>query len=315
MKIVILSLLFAVAFGKLDVTIDLISQSPLAINFTVSNPTSTDQTFLQRGTPFEGIWTDMFEIRNEKFERLDYVGMIMFRGPVPIESEYITIPAGDMKTVIVDLGENYEFTSVGKYMVRVDMPEYSELIYSSNDNQVEVFQLETVPTRSPVGAPEAWTNCNNNQISQTNAAISTSITACSRSVSCLNSGCDALYRTWFGGYSDSNWNHVTNVFRLVHTRLQSSTFNGYCNPSGCGSNTFGYVYPTDNTFTVHLCSLFWSMPNERQNTIIHEISHFRTLGGTQDYAYGESPCKSLASSNPNNACRNADNICYFAWYV
>jgi peptidyl-Lys metalloendopeptidase len=314
MKIVILSLLIAIAFA-LDVSIDLVSQSPLTISFTVSNPGTTDETFLQWGTPFEGIWDDMFEIRDEDFNIVTYAGILMRRGEVPIDSEFVTIAAGESKSVIVDLGSNYEFKTTGKYMVRVNLPQYSQLTYENNEKQVEVFQLETVPERKPVGAPQAWTNCNSNQISITNAAISSSITAASRSVSCLNTGCDTLYSTWFGTYTDSNWNHVSNIFRQVHARLNNYEFNGYCNAPQCNANTYGYVYPSDTTFTVHLCALFWSIPNERENTIIHEMSHFNSLGRTQDYTYGENNCRNLARTNPNNACRNADNICYFSYYV
>jgi len=299
------------------VSIDLVSTSPLAINFTVSNPETTDKTFLQWGTPFEGIWDDLFDIRDESFNRISYDGMLVRRGDVPIDSEFVTIPAGEKRSVVVDLGENYEFTSTGKYMVRVNLPQYSELLYTHDDNQVEVFKIETVPEKRRVGAPQGWTGCTQTQISQTNSAITTSISSSSRSVTCLNSanGCDPTYRTWFGAYSDNNWSHVHNIFRQVNTRLVNYEFNGWCNNANCGSNTYGYVYPTDNTFTVYLCSLFWSIPNERVNTIIHEMSHFRSLGGTNDYAYGESACRSLATSNPNNACRNADNICYFSGYV
>jgi len=318
MKIVILSLLISIAFA-LDVSIDLVSKSPLTIEFTVSNPSEFDETFLQWGTPFEGIWDDLFDIRDENFNKVTYAGILMRRGDVPIDSEYVTIPAGDKKSIVVDLGENYEFTATGKYMVRVNLPHYNELIFTPDDNQVEVFQLDTVPERRPVGAPQAWTNCNSNQISIATSAVTGSVSACSRSVSCLNqaNGCSPTYGTWFGSYSDSNWNHVSNIFRTVHARLNLGigSFNGYCNGPQCTQNTYGYVYPTDTTYTVYMCNLFWTIPNERINTIVHEMSHFRNLGGTNDYAYGESACRSLAASNPNNACRNADNICYFASYV
>jgi peptidyl-Lys metalloendopeptidase len=316
MQIVILSLLFAVcAFGQLDVSIGLVGKNPLTINFTVSNPSQNDVTFCQWGTPFEGVWTDMFEIRDEKFNQLDYVGMIVRRGPVPIDSEYITISAGDMKTVIVDLGVNYDFKSVGKYMVRVNLPLYSELLYAPNDAQVEVFDIETIPAKRQVDAPQGFTNCNANQVSQANSAIDSSISACSRSVSCLNTGCDSLYATWFGAYSDSNWNYVSTCYRNVYNRLNNYAFNGHCNPAGCGTNVYGYVYPTDSSYTVYLCNLFWTIPKERINTIIHEMSHFSNLAGTQDYEYGETACKALAKSSPQRATRNADNICYFAGYV
>lgn len=309
MKIVILSLLISLAFAHLDVSINIVSKNPLELNFTVSNPQSNDQTFLQWGTPFEGVWTNMFEIRDAEFNRLDYIGMMVRRGEVPIEEEYITIPAGGMKSVIVNLGENYDFSSVGKYMVRVNLPMYSELKYSPNDAQVEVFHLETIPAKR-LAAPQGYTNCNANQQSQIVTAITGALSECSRAVSCLSQENCPPYTEWFGTYTAAHWTHVDNIYRRVHARLNNrAQFNGYCNPSGCGSNVYGYVYPTDTTFTVYLCGAFWSVPNERVNTIVHEMSHFNSLGQTQDYAYGQSACRNLARSNPANAVRNADNIC------
>jgi len=61
-----------------------------------------------------------------------------------------------------------------------------------------------------------------------------------------------------------------------------------------------------------MCGLFWSRANERVNTIVHEMSHFRNIAGTQDYTYGQSNCLSLARANPTQASHNADNVCYFA---
>ena len=43
-----------------------------------------------------------------------------------------------------------------------------------------------------------------------------------------------------------------------------------------------------------------------------QASHFTANGGTQDYAYGQSACKSLAQSDPDRAVMNADSHEYFA---
>lgn len=64
--------------------------------------------------------------------------------------------------------------------------------------------------------------------------------------------------------------------------------------------------------TQYLCGAFWSSASERANTIVHEITHFNRICGTNDYGYGKSFCRNLARTNPNNAVRNADNYCYFA---
>lgn len=41
-------------------------------------------------------------------------------------------------------------------------------------------------------------------------------------------------------------------------------------------------------------------------TLLHETSHFAANGGTNDYAYGQSAAKSLATSDPARAVMNAD---------
>jgi len=161
--------------------------------------------------------------------------------------------------------------------------------------------------------PDGFTNCNANQISQCNAAINGAWGDCNRARNCLSGGtCESLSTQWFGTYSQSNRQFTSSCFNAVYNRLNSFEFNGYCNPAGCGNNVYGYVYPTDGTYTVYLCNLFWTVPGERVNTIVHEMSHFRPLGGTNDYTYGQSNCLALARNNPNQASRNADNVCYFS---
>lgn len=84
-----------------------------------------------------------------------------------------------------------------------------------------------------------------------------------------------------------------------------------CNGASCSNNVYAYVFPSDSSQTIYLCNVFWQLPQERAETIVHELSHFTRLAGTNDYTYGRSSCQSLARSNPRNAIRNADNQCYF----
>jgi len=248
----------------------------------------------------------------KKNEKIEYVGKLARRGAVPEESEFVTILSGDSISEVVNVGENYEFSETGKYTVRLDLPLYSELDYTPSTEQVVSVELLSIPERNiPVGRP--YTNCNSNQINQILASIDGSITESARANACLRQRtCESQAVTWFGTYSQSNRNFDINVFTNVNARLNNYEFSGYCNPAGCGSNVYAYVYPTDSTYTVYLCGLFWSIPAERTNTIVHEMSHFRTLGGTNDYAYGKTNCRNLASSDPFRATRNADNVCYFS---
>jgi hypothetical protein len=78
---------------------------------------------------------------------------------------------------------------------------------------------------------------------------------------------------------------------------------------------FAFVYPT-NPYMVYVCGGFWSAAltgtDSRAGTLIHEITHFTVVAGTDDYAYGQSAAMALAVSNANQAVDNADNYEYFA---
>jgi len=71
----------------------------------------------------------------------------------------------------------------------------------------------------------------------------------------------------------------------------------------------------DDFGSVYLCGAFWNAPetgtDSKAGTLIHETSHFTENGGTQDYAYGQTNCKSLATSSPDEAIFNADSHEYF----
>jgi hypothetical protein len=78
---------------------------------------------------------------------------------------------------------------------------------------------------------------------------------------------------------------------------------------------FAFVYPT-NPYMVYVCGGFWSAAltgtDSRAGTLIHEITHFTVVAGTDDYAYGQSAAMALAVSNANQAVDNADSYEYFA---
>jgi len=304
-------------FFFLFLSIDIISENPLELNFTVTNPQSVPQTFLRWGTPMEGVSSDMFDIRDELSNRLNYLGKLIMRGDEPIEEDYITVPAGGFISTNINLGENYEFTSVGKYIVKVDLPLYCQLQYSVTESQATtVFKINTVPERKPVGAPQGFSNCISSEITYATAAVTGARSESAASYNCLSQDtCSAAYTRWFGAYSDSNWNFVTVAFRNINSALSNiNNFNAHCDKgaSVCTPNTFAYVYPSDGSRTVYLCPLFFSRQGDRIRVIVHEMSHFSAIAGTQDYTYGTANCLNLARSNPSQAARNADNVCYFA---
>jgi peptidyl-Lys metalloendopeptidase len=81
------------------------------------------------------------------------------------------------------------------------------------------------------------------------------------------------------------------------------------------SSTFAYVYP-NQPYTIHVCGAFWQAPvsgtDSKGGTLVHEMSHFNVIAGTNDHVYGQSAARNLAKTNPDQAIDNADNHEYFA---
>jgi len=46
-------------------------------------------------------------------------------------------------------------------------------------------------------------------------------------------------------------------------------------------------------------------------TLAHEISHYKSVGNTEDHVYGQVGATSLAKKDSDKAINNADNFQYF----
>ncbi|MFE2023234.1 M35 family metallo-endopeptidase, partial [Streptomyces sp. NPDC059499] len=80
---------------------------------------------------------------------------------------------------------------------------------------------------------------------------------------------------------------------------------------GCQSGWYAYTYK--NTRKIWLCSNFWGAEttglDSKLGVVVHELSH--AVSSTDDLAYGQLGARNLASAEPSNAVRNADNHEYF----
>lgn len=129
----------------------------------------------------------------------------------------------------------------------------------------------------------------------------------------------ARYVTWFGKFSTTNWNtaktHYTNIKGALDTK--PLVFDCGCADVAAAdrASTFAYVFPTQ-PYKIYLCGAFWNAPqsgtDSRGGTLVHELSHFNVIAGTQDNVYGQTGAKALAKSSPTKALNNADSHEYFA---
>lgn len=136
------------------------------------------------------------------------------------------------------------------------------------------------------------------------------------------------YRRWFGVYSRGNAERVRRTLKSIDAALGSGQVRAVCASSGydgCSYDTYATVIP-DRPYAINLCPAFFDMPTlmsmvggsddhqtgTREGTLIHEMSHFNVVAGTEDECYTRDICSDMASRDTRRAINNADSYQYFA---
>ena len=178
-------------------------------------------------------------------------------------------------------------------------------------------------TRAPDAVPEyaasvSFVGCSNTRTTQVRSALTSAESYASNSLAYLNAGTrGSRYTTWFGTYNSSRYSKVRGNFSKISSAVSTQPLVFDCGtcPTTEYADAYAYVYPSQ-PYRVYLCNAFWAAPStgtdSRAGTIVHEVSHFTVVAGTNDYAYGQSAARALAISSPSRATRNADSHEYFA---
>lgn len=120
------------------------------------------------------------------------------------------------------------------------------------------------------------------------------------------------YTTWFGTFSTANWNQVKGQFANIKDAFDTKPLTIDC---GCKKTYYAYVFP-NQPYKIFVCKAFWNAPltgtDSKGGTLVHEMSHFTVVAGTDDWAYGQTAAKNLALTDPVKARNNADSHEYFA---
>ena len=123
---------------------------------------------------------------------------------------------------------------------------------------------------------------------------------------------DAKYKEWFGTYNLARFNKVKNDYSTVKRRIETIQFTYNLTGSGCSSGVYAYTYK--DTSTIWFCDAFWDAPakgtDSKAGTVVHEHTH--SDASTDDIQYGQSGCRALALSHPEQAINNADSHEYYA---
>jgi peptidyl-Lys metalloendopeptidase len=300
-------------------TSSLSARDDVQVTVTLTNVSSHAVRLLKRNTPVDGIKNDLFNVTRDG-AAVAYVGR-HYKWAAPQAEDYLTLAAGESLSRTVSLAESYDFSQTGSYTLG-----YAEAIHGDaaqfTSNHLTVW-AEGRPQVIPEEAGErivtafsvSTTSCSSSQTSSISSAFSSATSYANAALSYLNNttpGNTARYRTWFGSYTSTGWNTAKSHYSAIYSAYTTKAVVVSC---ACTDSAYAYVYPTQ-PYKIYVCNAFWSAPttgtDSKAGTLVHEMSHFNVVASTDDWAYGQSACKSLATSNPSKALDNADSHEYFA---
>jgi len=269
-------------------------------------------------------------------EEVAYTGMMAKHG-VPGAEDFTILKAGETYRTTIDLSASYDLRKSGQYVITYSSPlqhaslSNGEMLKHTNglpmvvqsaplslwvDGSDQLAMAKDSTPSAPVQTVGAlsYSRCTTSQQSQLPTAISAAQTYSENAKGYLAGGTvGARYTTWFGAYTSSRHATASQHFVAIDDALDNKPITIDC--SCKKKTTYAYVYPTQ-PYTVYVCGAFWNAANtgtdSRAGTLIHEMSHFNAVAGTDDHVYGQSGAKSLAISNPDAALDNADSHEYFA---
>jgi peptidyl-Lys metalloendopeptidase len=276
---------------------------------------------------------NLFDVTRDG-EPVAYLGRMLKRGAAQ-PGDFVTLQPGQSVRGRTELTGHYDMVDGGEYLVsyRLDLMDGVEIegMRSEKDmvdsNAVAIWREG--PVRGPLDfdalyAPLAGTTkslafsgaCSSSEQSAISTAVNNGTSYAGGAKTYLQgktwSTVGPRYTTWFGTASSSNFTTVTNHFIAIQSAFQNQAVVVDCS---CSDNYYAYVYPTQ-PYKIYVCNAFWSAPatgtDSKAGTLVHEMSHFNVVAGTDDWAYGQTACKSLAKKKPSRAIDNADSHEYFA---
>lgn len=296
------------------------------VRVTLSNTSGTPQQLLRWRTPLDGVDAPLFDITRDGLP-VRYLGRRIKRAP-PGPADFVRLDPGASLSKTVELSALYEMSITGSYTIRYRSmampapgvgvrPVVGELV----SKPVSIWIDGRLPRGSRTASltPESgsaglsYANCSNAQQEQLATAMDAGRAMAADGHAYLTSGAQygERYTTWFGAPDAARGARVTGNFAAIRDAFENKPVKIDC---GCNEPYFAYVYPA-RPYTVWVCKAFWAAAvtrtDSRGGTLLHELSHFDVVAGTDDVVYGQAGAAELARSAPERAIRNADSHEYF----
>ena len=301
------------------------ADQPVVVQVTISNPTNHTLRVLAWFTPVDGVEEPLFAVQRDG-QPVGYTGP-MIKRPAPTKDDYVSLKAGESLTNDVILSDSYDFSVSGRYTVVYDVSSYylspklvglpkQQETMLSNALELKVAGRQGKRPGGGGGGGSGNTtfqSCDTTQQNTLLSARSQASTYSNDSLGYLNANNQGpRYTTWFGAYDSGRYTIARDHFNSIASAMSTASVTFDCS---CKKRYYAYVYPSQ-PYTIYLCSVFWSAPltgtDSKAGTLIHEMSHFTVVAGTDDFVYGQAGAKDLAITDPDKAVNNADNHEYFA---
>ncbi|HBL30116.1 MAG TPA: peptidase M35, partial [Acidobacteria bacterium] len=307
--------------ARLDVNKTLLGETDdLIATVTVTNDTGKAVFVPKWQMPSQRLEGDLFEI-TQNGHRAEYIGRVIKRA-APAASDYVRLAPGASIQGQTELSRHYDLLDGGEYLIAFRMNLGSELI-SELRRPSDVVRSEIVsvwrdaPVRVKedlssinvmVGAALSTVGCgsSDNVTNAFNAATTYATNSKNYMQTHTASNVGPRYTTWFGTPTTTYVSTVTNHFVKIEDAFLNKAVTINCT---CTDNYYAYVYK-NQPYIIYVCNAYRSAPttgtDSKAGTLIHEMSHFTVVADTDDWAYGQTSCKKLATRETKST-DNADS--------
>ena len=306
----------------------------VVVKVTITNNSGAPQYVLKSRTPFEGMEHPLFDIKRDG-QDVAYLGALVKRG-APTQADYFLLKPGASHSVKVELSALYDMSVSGDYQIsyKTNSPQLflgaeagsasmasgpasvwiDGRVARGQKSQVvlDLEAMKAAPSQPSAGGL-SFSRCTTSQQSAVISAMSAATNMASDSDAYMTRGViGSRYTKWFGTSTSTRVAKVKTNFVAIKDAFVNKPVTVDC---GCNKTYYAYVYPTQ-PYKIYVCKAFWSAPltgtDSKGGTLVHEMSHFNAVAGTDDNVYGQAGAANLAITNPDLAVQNADSHEYFS---
>ncbi len=291
------------------------------VTVTVTNLTRHPVKLLRWQLPTEELEGALFHIERDG-ETVPYTGPLIKR-PGPAPADRIQLDPGASLSYEVELTGAYDLSRNGRYAIEYlsrgahgqsNATLRSETLYLWLEGRSAKGKPIPPPPPPPGGSISYSGNCSATQQTTLEQAALQAKDYSSASTSYLAalSSSTARYLEWFGAYTPDRGATAYDHFVKLTDAFTNKPLTLDCK---CRKPYYAYVYASQ-PYKIYLCRVFWQAPlagtDSQAGTLIHEMSHFTVVAGTDDWAYGQTAARNLAATDPIKALDNADSHEYFS---